>query len=732
MHRYLLLLVPAFLCGQSGIDGLPDGWSANVTGGVRIDEWVEHEGRPTLRIERAANSPQQFTTATASVPVTFGGNEISLRAYLRTESVTGFAGLWLREDSAPGVSVGFQSMQQQNPLKGTNDWEEYRLVLPRHAEATRVFLGFLIEGTGKVWADDIQLLADGKVVWESPKLTRSILTQDREFDSGSGVVLSGLTPAQIDNLWTLGKVWGFLKYHDHRIVTGQHHWDYELFRILPKVIAAADRDTARATITAWVRGLGPVETCSPCRSLNPDGLHSQPDIGWIRDTARLGSELAGLLTTIYDQRPLDNGSQFYVGKAGASNATFKNEPAYEAIKFPDSGYQLLAIYRLWNIVAYWFPYRDVLPENWDGVLREFIPRVTLAANRDAYQLELMALIAKISDTHANLWSSLSIRPPVGACEVLATFRFVENRPVVTAVYGAQPVLRVGDAILAMDNEPVDGLTAKWKPYYADSNEAARQRDMANSLTRGACGPVQLRVERGGSVTELTAARVSPAGLPQDRSYHNLPGPAFRILSPEIAYLKLSAVKVVDIPYYLRDARNTKGLVIDIRNYPSEFVPFALGGHFVTKPTEFVQFTMPDLDNPGAMRWRAGDPVLPKEPLYTGKVVVLVDEVSQSQAEYTSMAFRAAGATIVGSTTAGADGNVSEIPLPGGLRSMISGLGVFYPDKRPTQQIGILPDIERKPTITGIREGRDEVLEEGVQQILGPGAPIEKILEISRP
>jgi C-terminal processing protease CtpA/Prc len=56
---------------------------------------------------------------------------------------------------------------------------------------------------------------------------------------------------------------------------------------------------------------------------------------------------------------------------------------------------------------------------------------------------------------------------------------------------------------------------------------------------------------------------------------------------------------------------------------------------------------------------------------------LIDEVSVSQAEYTSMAFRAApNATVVGSTTAGADGNVSPIPLPGGLRSMISGIGVF--------------------------------------------------------
>jgi C-terminal processing protease CtpA/Prc len=81
-----------------------------------------------------------------------------------------------------------------------------------------------------------------------------------------------------------------------------------------------------------------------------------------------------------------------------------------------------------------------------------------------------------------------------------------------------------------------------------------------------------------------------------------------------------------------------------------------------------------------------------------------------------MAFRAAGAIVIGSTTAGADGDVSEIPLPGGLRTAISGIGVFYPDKKPTQRVGIIPDIEVLPTIAGIRAGRDEVLEVAIQQI----------------
>jgi len=101
--------------------------------------------------------------------------------------------------------------------------------------------------------------------------------------------------------------------------------------------------------------------------------------------------------------------------------------------------------------------------------------------------------------------------------------------------------------------------------------------------------------------------------------------------------------------------------------------------------------------------------------YKGKVLLLINETTLSQAEYTTMAFRVAPrATVIGSTTAAADGNVSPIVLPGGISTLISGIGIYYPDGRETQRVGILPDMVVRPTIKGIREGRDEVLERAVE------------------
>lgn len=50
--------------------------------------------------------------------------------------------------------------------------------------------------------------------------------------------------------------------------------------------------------------------------------------------------------------------------------------------------------------------------------------------------------------------------------------------------------------------------------------------------------------------------------------------------------------------------------------------------------------------------------------------------------------------------------------------MMSGIGVFYPDKTSTQGVGIVPDLVVSPTVKGIRAGRDEVLEAALKKVLG--------------
>jgi len=712
----------------------PGGWFANPPGTVFNDDKIFHSGKWSVRIERNAQSDGEFSVIGRPISWEFSGKSIEMRGFLRTENVTGYAGLWMRQDNGTEM-LALENMQSQQ-LKGTHDWVEYKITLPIHAETRSLVFGFLMVGTGKAWTDDLQILVDGRPLWDIPKTATptTIFDRDHEYDGGSRIVLSELSDIQIQNLAIAGKVWGFIKYHHPVITTGERHWDYDLLRVLPAILAAPDRATANAALPKWIAGLGPVKPCA-CVKLDENEIHLHPRLTWLADDKLLGTELSATLRSIHANRPVST-KQFYVSQMpDVGNPSFDHELSYQSIKLPDAGFQIVALYRFWNIIEYWFPYRDVVPENWDTVLMDSLPKVALAKNPEAYQLAMMEMIARVHDTHANLWSSLGVRPPTGPCQLPVNVRFIEGRPVISSYagqVGETSGMKPGDIITELDGVAIAKLMERWTPYYAASNEPTRLRDIALQMTRGDCGKAVIRVSRNNAAIEIGAERVPPKDLTGIVYMHDLPGETFRLLSNDVAYLKLSTVKQDQAAKYIESAAGTKGLIVDIRNYPSDFVVFALGSLFVNQQTDFVRPTRGDLSNPGAFHWGAPFSLTPQQPHYPGKVVILVDEVSQSQAEYTAMAFRSSPrAKVIGSTTAGADGNVSAIPLPGGIRSMISGVGVFYADKKPTQRIGIIPDREVKPTIAGIRAGRDEVLEAAIREILGndiPAAQVEKMIK----
>lgn len=715
----------------------PAGWFGTPVETIFVDDQVVHSGKYSARIERNASSSLTFSTLTATLPLDFAGKTIEWRGFLKTENVNGFVALWLREDGDT-PSLAFATLQGLN-LDGTRDWMEYSVSVSVVPEGKQLYFGFLLFGTGKGWVDDLSLLVDGKPVALAAN-RNTVFDNDHEFDGGSCINVRDLSNVLIKNLATLAKVWGFLKYHHRAVTDGLHHWDYELFRILPRVLDAADSAAANAAISSWIAGFGRIEDCTDCASLDSGDLYLSPNLDWIADELLLGADLSRTLRTIHRNRK-PAAEQFYVSLfPGVGNPVFENELAYGSLKLPDAGYQLLGLFRFWNMVQYFYPNRDIMADNqansptyWDNVLEESIPGIALAPDSLTYQQELMRFIAKIHDTHTNLWSSLAARPPIGSCQLPVDVRFVEGRPLVlrhiSATAGPASGLLPGDLIEQLDGVPIEDLLNQWGPLYADSNEAARLRDIGRYMTRGPCGNTAVAVRRGEASLSLISSRVPIGFLDFSASYtHDLPGDAFQIISDQIAYLKLSSVQAAKSASYIQAAAGTKGLIIDIRNYPSEFVVFNLGQLLVSEPTDFVRFTHGDVTNPGAFHWGPPLPLTPQQPHYPGKVVILVDEVTQSSAEYHTMAFRTAPlATVIGSTTAGADGNVSTVPLPGGFSSYISGIGVFYPDKQPTQRVGIIPDIEVKPTIEGIRAGRDELIERAIQ-ILSP----EPTLEISLP
>ena len=103
--------------------------------------------------------------------------------------------------------------------------------------------------------------------------------------------------------------------------------------------------------------------------------------------------------------------------------------------------------------------------------------------------------------------------------------------------------------------------------------------------------------------------------------------------------------------------------------------------------------------------------------YEKPIVVLMNENTQSLAEYTIMSIRnGENITVMGENSVGSDGDIAYLPLPGGMTMSFTSQGIYTPDGGQTQRIGLTPDIEVHPTIEEIKAGKDELKEAAVAYI----------------
>lgn len=702
---------------QKANANLSKGWFKWGSYDLSIDD-LANSGEKSGKITSTDNG--EFGSLAYKIPANYAGEKIKLEGYMKIKDVeNGFAGLLLRVDN-DGSSLVFDNMQSQN-VSGTKDWQKYSVTLDYPNEADYIYVAGMLAGKGEAWFDDFELTIDGQNI-ENIKETEPMLSPaqlDKEFDKGSLIELSDLTAENIESLELLGRIWGFLKYYHPEIAKGKHNWDYELFRFLPEYIKIENVGERNNLIIGWLTSLGEVAVCSECKPTDENAI-LKPDLKWI-DEQEEG--LKRELLYIYNNR--SQGKQFYIGMAsGVGNPEFKNEKSYSKMSHPDDGFRLLALYRYWNMINYFFPYKHLMDKDWDGVLKESIPLFINAKSELEYEMAAIQIIGDVQDTHAGLWGGGDKMDEwKGVNYAPVHVRFIESKLVVTDYYNPELKdevgLEIGDVITKVNGESIESIIKEKSKYYPASNSPTRLRDVSADILRSNSSVITIDFISSDAKEKSKSINLYPkSSLDVYQWYRRDKAESYEMLDDNIGYVTLASIKDSDISKIKDEFKDTKGIVIDIRNYPSTFVPFSLGGYFVSSPTPFVKFTSGNINNPGEFAFGNNLVIPSQETTYKGKLVVLVNELSQSQAEYTAMAFRAGdNTTVIGSTTAGADGNVSTILLPGGLRTMISGIGVNYPNGQETQRVGIVPDIEVKPTIAGLRAGRDELLDKAIEVIL---------------
>ena len=162
----------------------------------------------------------------------------------------------------------------------------------------------------------------------------------------------------------------------------------------------------------------------------------------------------------------------------------------------------------------------------------------------------------------------------------------------------------------------------------------------------------------------------------------------------------------------------QGLVFDIRGYPRNSPAWL--AHLLDETGRSAKFLLPTITAPDApfdYPEDGGWGFEPAEPHFSAPAVFLTDKraISYSESVLGTVRQNFLG-PIVGSATAGANGNIARFDLPGGYQIIFTGMKVINRDGTQHHLIGVEPDVTILPTIAGIREGRDEVLERGLVEL----------------
>lgn len=549
----------------------------------------------------------------------------------------------------------------------------------------------------------------------------------------AALLLTATSFAQLstsEKLYQLCKVWGYLKYHHPN--TCNIRWNELLLDKLDSVVASS----STASFNSILYNLC-LQTGSTSRPAVPVVIQSDTaknyKTGWFADP-KIAQPVRAFLDSVHAHHSYpatncrvkinDYSNPSYNSYLDFRADSINNIPGFS---YSNLKHRMLVYFYYWNTIEYFFPQIEIADQRWDSTLLQLMPDVMAASSDSSFELTLAQVVSRIDDSHGSyhghyfykmLWG---LDPYVQARYYpRITIARIQQQHVITA--SAEPGIAVGDIITKIDGLDADTFLSRRMPYMAASNAITKYRNLYASLLPGLVNSSRQLELRNASGATYAINLSRPFTSAQYESWRASldTALAWSFTRCGYGYVHMGKLARADVARMYSDLQQAPAIIFDIRNYPQGTL-WDLKKLLFSAPNVSAQYLDPDLSWPGYYykqddrnnfgNWVNNNP-------YPGRILILVNEQTQSQAEYTAQALRTfPRATIIGSQTAGADGNIAFVDLPGGIRSYWSSLGWYEYDWYNPQRAGVRVDSLVRPTIHGIRNGSDEVLEKALDCLL---------------
>ncbi|HEX8617073.1 MAG TPA: S41 family peptidase [Thermoanaerobaculia bacterium] len=717
---------PVNLDFESGSPGeIPPGWvptTAHFGYTAVLSADKPKQGKQSVRLSGvptgAAAGERPFGNVRQKIDATpYRGKRVRFRAAVRVEGENATAGLWLRADR-PAKQVGFLETMQARPITAPQ-WAYYELAGDVAADAESLLFGLMLYQEGSAWLDDVTIEVVPNLVLRSAP-PRAVSARGME------------------NLIAFTRLYGVVRHFHASDEAAAADWDAVAVNGVAAVEGAADASELALRLNEIFLPL------APSMRIHNANVPPQPEmkkpgdavtiVAW--EHVGLGEQQGNVYSSGRVRRSAAQSSPKFpdplqrhrVDLGGGLVATLPlsvyadashtlPRAAQKAITYSTDAYtgndratRLGAVVIVWNVLQHFYPYFDVVDVDWPAELRLALRAAGEDRGEADFTLTLRRLIAALDDGHG----TVGHRSMAGRLPLPILWRMAGDALVVSAVDASVTGVSRGDEVLAIDGKPalqalreaealISGATPQWRRSKALTQVAAGNAGTSATLT--------IRNADATTRTVTLTRSVLPEGLSEKRPEK------IAELQPGFWYVALDRINDADFEAALEKLAAARGIVFDLRGYPSTGTkPLR---HLIDTVSQSARWNVPILRRPDreGVEWDTGErwSLQPAKPRLTKNVVFLTDGRAISYAEsWMGIVEAYKLGTIVGETTAGTNGNINRLQVPGGYMVIFTGMKVLKHDGSRHHGVGIAPDVPVTPTIAGIRAGRDEQLEKALE------------------
>lgn len=478
---------------------------------------------------------------------------------------------------------------------------------------------------------------------------------------------------EVRSIASIIKVWGFLNYQNSYVLESSIHWDEELLHALASYDSSQD---VRLAISSLFQKLPALKTNS--NAFIDWEVYSRS--AWIeRDTLLDIETKARLKEMLILKKPFPNR---YLDRSYGDVIKFKNPHNIEW-DYKIKNHRLLTLALYWTKMNFFNPYQELLP-SWDQTLLDLIPIFIQANSEEEFYMALLQMNARIEDSH----SEFNVFPLSMQNKIFGNYFLngvqLSNREDTVYVKAIHPDayqgLRQGDVLLEVDGYAVktllDSITKIGSFSYYNVSRMMRMFARSKTTSRS------WKIKRGNESLNVIVhyGEIDKVlSVPQTTNKEMYPD--------SMVYIMPEGLKQKELKVLLKEARKKAGVILDMRCYPKGHVA-TLSIFFSARYRHFATMRIVDTQRPGCFKYKKVKTSLMGR-RYKKPVTVIVSDRTQSASEYTVMAIQTnPNAKVVGTRTAGANGEVLSIHLPGGYTCVYSSTGVYYPDGQPNQKEGV--------------------------------------------